>query len=314
MFQIGVDIGGTNIKAGIVDDKTMNIVSKRTLPFPKGGYEAVCLAIKDTVDDMQKEIGMRPDDAGSLGIAVPGSIDPTGDIVIDAHNLGFHNVPIKKEISRLFPELPVYIGNDANVAALAELHAGAFKGAKTAVLLTLGTGVGGGVILGGKMFNGGRGNGVELGHMMLIYGGDLCTCGNRGCIESYCTATWLTQQGQRLVTLNKDSLVCTMSGNDIEKVNAKTVIDAAKKNDRYALEIFDIFLDNLSAAITSVNALLDPEIIALGGGVSLAGDFLYTPLRKLVKEKSFFNVDYSIVPAVRGNDAGIIGAAMLCKN
>lgn len=180
--------------------------------------------------------------------------------------------------------------------------------------MTIGTGVGGGIICEGKMFNGGQNHGVELGHMMLKYGGIRCSCGNYGCVESYCTATWIIEEGKKLIKEKKDSLLTSRSQGKLDNVDAKMVIDAARDGDPHAQEIFETFVDNLSAAITSINAILDPEIIAIGGGVSGAGDILFKPLREKVQEKSFFEVDYKIVPAFLGNDAGIVGAAMLYKN
>lgn len=314
MLHAGIDIGGTAIKAGLVDDENMNIVAFRKEKFPAGGFHQVIQKLEQTISDMTAEKALRPDQLGSIGVAVPGSIDPSGQRVIHAHNLGFHNVPIKSEVTKYFPKTPVYIANDADAAALGELHAGAFVDAKTAVLITIGTGVGGGLILNGKMFRGGQGHGVELGHMMLIYGGERCSCGNRGCVEAYCSATWLAEQGKRCVNENRNGIMAGMALDKPENVDAKLVIDAAKQGDASARIIFDTFVDHLSAAITSITALLDPEIIAIGGGVGEAGEFLFEPLRALVGEKSFYKASYKIVPAVLGNKAGLIGASLLHKN
>lgn len=314
MVRIGVDIGGTNIKIGIIKEEDGSIINKKEFPFTHQGYESVFLEIQKEIREMLKEGGFSTGQVGSIGLAVPGSIDEKKGIINHAYNLDFHEVLAVMEMEKTFPETPIYLANDANAAALGELYCGVFKGCSTAVLLTIGTGVGGGIICQGKMFNGGQNHGVELGHMMLKYGGIRCTCGNYGCVESYCTATWLTEEGKKLMEEKKDSLVCTRGDWNPEKVDAKLVIDAARDGDSYAMEIFESFVDNLSAAITSINALLDPEIIAIGGGVSGAGEMLYIPLMEKVEEKSFFDVDYRIVPAYLGNDAGIVGAAMLYKN
>jgi len=314
MLHAGIDIGGTAIKAGLVDDESMDIVAFRKEKFPPGGFHPVLKKLEQMISDLTAERAISLDQLGSVGVAVPGSIDPSGQRVIHAHNLGFHNVPIKSEIMKCFPEAPVFIANDADAAALGELYAGAFVDAKTAVLITIGTGVGGGLILNGKMFRGGLGHGVELGHMMLIYGGELCSCGNRGCVEAYCSASWLAEQGRRFFDENKGGILAGMALNKPENVDAKLVIDAAKQGDAIARSIFDTFVDNLSAAITSITSLLDPEIIAIGGGVGEAGEFLYEPLRALVREKSFYKASYKIVPAVLGNKAGLIGASLLHKN
>jgi glucokinase len=291
-LQLGFDIGGTNIKAGIINDN-MEILAKRSVPFPHvGGYKKVVDILEDLTYDMKNELEGFIGQFRSIGIAVAGDIDPTGAIVIDAHNLGFHNVPLKQEMQDRFPEIPVLIGNDGNIMALAELYAGALKGCHTGVLITLGAGVGGGIILNGKMFNGGLEHGVELGHMIMMHGGETCTCGNKGCVESVCTATWLIAQGKAVLAEEKDSLICLKAKNDPEKITAKTVIDSAKEGDSAAKEIVDKYVDYLSSAIITIIAVLDPQIIAIGGGVSLAGDFLLDPIKKIVAEKSFFKYNY----------------------
>lgn len=314
MVRIGVDIGGTNIKIGMIKGEDGSIIRKKEFPFTHQGYESVFSQIQKEIRILLKEGGFTSGEIGSIGLAVPGSIDEEKGIIAHAYNLDFHDVPAVKEMEKTFPETPIFIANDANAAALGELYCGVFKGCNTAVLLTIGTGVGGGIICQGKMFNGGQNHGVELGHMMLKYGGIRCSCGNYGCVESYCTATWIAEEGKKLIEAKKDSLVCKRGEWNPDNVDAKLVIDAARDGDPYAIEIFESFVDNLSAAITSINALLDPEIIAIGGGVSGAGEMLYIPLMEKVEEKSFFDVDYRIVPAYLGNDAGIVGAAMLYKN
>lgn len=314
MVRVGVDIGGTNIKIGIVNEVDGSLLYKREIAFVHNGYEFLFSLIQKEIREMLKAGGFSTGEVGSIGLAVPGSIEEEKGIIIDAYNLDFHDVYAITEMEKTFPETPIFLANDANAAALGELYCGVFKGCRTAVLLTIGTGFGGGIICEGKMFNGGQNHGVELGHMMLKYGGIRCSCGNYGCVESYCTASWLIEQGKKLMKEKKDSLVCKRGDWKAKNIDAKLVIDAARDGDPYALKIFETFTDNLSAAITSINALLDPEIIAIGGGVSGAGDILFEPLREKVEEKSFFNVDYKIVPAYLGNDAGIVGAAMLYRN
>lgn len=314
MYQVGFDVGGTNLKVGVVHDN-MEIVASRNVAFPKGeSYIEIAALMAEQVMELAEEMKVPVTDFKSVGIATAGSIDASGTVILNAHNLGFHNVPMIEEMHKHFPEIPVYLANDADAAALAELHAGAFRGKKTAVLLTLGTGVGGGIILGGKMFKGGLGHGNELGHMIIQHGGPICTCGNRGCIESLCTATWLISQGRKSIVEHPISLIYEKVEGDMNNVTAKTVIDSAKEGDAIALDIFNTYVESLSSAITSVVALLDPEVVALGGGVSLAGDFLFAPVRELVKKKSFFKIYHEVVPAQLGNTAGIIGAAMLGKN
>ncbi|MBR2001186.1 MAG: ROK family protein [Firmicutes bacterium] len=313
MIHVGFDIGGTNIKAGLVNDQGQ-IQVKRNVPFPKESVQACVDTLDNLIKDMLNELNLTVTDIADIGIAVPGSIDPSWSIVVNAYNLGFHDVPLKAMVSERYPGIPVALANDANAAALAELYGGAFDGKKTAILLTLGTGVGGGIILNGKMFNGGRGNGVEIGHMTLVHNGPQCTCGNKGCFETVCAATALVKAGKKAFEEDPHGGIAKRAGGKIERVNAKTVVDCAKNGDPVAVKIFDEYIDCLAQGIASLADILDPEVVALGGGVSLAGDFLYEPLRKLVKEKNFFKVEYDVVPAVMGNDAGTIGAAMLVSN
>lgn len=313
MIRLGVDIGGTNIKIGLLKDEG-RIIEKKEFPFSHDGYKSVFSQIEKEIHALLDQEGFALGQVQSIGLAIPGSIDEKKGIITHAYNLDFYDVPAVGQMQKAFPDTPIFLANDANAAALAEFYCGVFKGYRTAVLLTIGTGVGGGIICDGKMFNGGQNNGVELGHMMLKYGGIQCSCGNYGCVESYCTATWIADQGKKLIKEKKDSLVTSRGKGKPENVDAKLVIDAAREGDLQAMEIFETFVDNLSAAITSINALLDPEIIAIGGGVSGSGDILFESLRRKVKEKSFFKVDYKVEPAHLGNDAGIVGAAMLYKN
>jgi glucokinase len=314
MLQIGFDVGGRKIAVGVVDE-SKQIVARRKIPFPTGrNYQQVATMMADLVWELSSEVQVPVREFQSIGISIPGSLNTTGDYIIDAHNLEFHNVPFREEMSKHFPQVPIFLANDANAAALAELHAGAFKGCETALLVTLGTGIGGGIILGGKMFNGGLGHGVELGHMCLVMNGPLCTCGNRGCIETLCAAPWLEQQGRKAIEDFPMSLIATEAEGNSDNSNAKLVIDCAKQGDDIAMDIFNRYVDQLSTAITSLVVLLDPEVVALGGGVSLAGEFLFQPIREQVESKSFFKYAHKIVPAVLGNDAGIIGAAMLAYN
>lgn len=312
MYQIGVDIGGTSIKIGLVDDE-LNIIRRTAIPFPMIGGEGVAMELAKAVRCLLAEHGITEEDMAYVGVVVPGSIDPTGEIVLDAHNLGFHDVPFKKLLEAQFPKHTVYLANDADGAALAELGRGAFMGCKTAVLLTLGTGVGGGVILNGKMFSGGCRRGCELGHMQLVAGGELCTCGVNGCIEAYCSATALIRDGIRAMKAHPESMLAEKSAGDESMLTGKFIIDCAKDGDKTAKAVFDSYVDHLGSAVVTMVHILDPEVIAIGGGICHSGEFLFEPLRKNVLEKCFFDSCGEIVPAKMGNDAGIIGAAMLGK-
>ena len=313
MYQIGVDIGGTNIKVGLVSE-TLELLQSCSVRFPHDGARSVVKTIEEAVNFLLQQQNIPRGQLESVGIVVPGSIDQTGERVIDAYNLGFHDVPLKALVQEAFEGVPVYLANDANGAALAELYAGAFRGCRTAVLLTLGTGLGGGIIFGGHMFNGGMNQGVELGHMYLVNGGEHCTCGNDGCMEAYCAASALARDGKRAMLEHPESLIAARAGGAADAVDAKLVIDCAKEGDETAKAVFDRYIDSLSSACASIYNLLDPEAIAIGGGVCGAGEFLFAPLRERTTGKCFYKTHGKLIPAELGNDAGMIGAAMLHRD
>lgn len=313
MYQIGVDIGGTTIKVGLVNE-ALQIQDRVVIPFSRSGGENVARELAEAIHTLLAQSGTALDQVQSIGVIVPGSIDPSGQVILNAYNLDFHDVPFRALMQAHFPDLPLVMANDADGAAVAELYKGAFVGKKSAILLTLGTGLGGGIILGGKLFRGGRGYGTELGHAYLIAGGEPCTCGNLGCMESYCSATALIREGVKAMQAHPESALYQQTGGDGSKVNAKLVTDCARAGDPVAVGVFDQYLDWLSAACATFCNTLDPEVIAIGGGLSGAGDFLFSRLDELVGKKCFFSTHGAIVPAVMGNDAGIIGAAMLYRD
>lgn len=313
MYQIGIDIGGTFVKIGLLDE-ALELAVETSIPFPRTSAADMAQQIRTAVLALLAQKNATLDEVESLGAVVPGSIDASGQTVIDAHNLDFHNVPLRALLQEQFPGLPVYIANDADGAALAELYKGAFVGCKTGVLLTLGTGLGGGIILGGKMFNGGMNHGVELGHAYLVDGGEPCTCGNHGCMEAYCAATALAREGRLAMLAHPESLLAEKSGNDPAKVTPRLVTDCAKAADETALAVFNEYLERLSSACASIYNILDPEVLAIGGGLSGAGAFLFDPLQDMVSKKCFYSTRGKLVPAKLGNEAGMIGAALLARD
>ena len=297
MLYIGVDIGGTNIKLGLVDIKEDGPVFLARSHFLFGHMPCagLCAQIKAHTEKMAEEAGISPDDIAGIGLSVPGSIDPSGEMILHAYNMGYHGVPVKPELKKLFPKTGIAMINDANAAALAELYAGALKGCRNALMLTIGTGLGSGVILDGKVFNGGQGRGCELGHLSFRDGGDPCTCGQTGCMEVYTAATRIAKQGGELL--------------GEQYADAKAVLDLCLSGNQIAKAIIDSYIDDLSSAIAGLCCAFDPEKIALGGGFSAAGDVLYKPLNEQVAVKNFNRIPYPIVPARFLNDAGVVGAA-----
>jgi len=309
MHTIGIDLGGTNIAAGVVDEhgKILAVGHRRT--NPERPYEQVIRDMAGAAEDAAKNAGVPLTDIGSIGVGVPGYYDKNTGVVVFCTNLGWHDVPLRDQMRR-YIDVPLYGDNDASVAGFAESVAGASRGKSSSVFLTLGTGLGGGIVIGGKIWSGAHGVGSEIGHMMYQQDGIQCTCGARGCWERYASATALIRIGREVLARHPDS---SMAAVPEQRFNAKTVIDAARDGDRAALRAFDEYTTHLAGGIITIVSFLDPELIVLGGGVSRAGDFLLDPVRKKVAEGKFFKAlpTGDIVIATLGNDAGIIGAAML---
>lgn len=312
MYRIGIDVGGTGIQSGIVTDegKIIEKVSIKTridLPFD----EQIRL-LAESLKDLIGRAGLQEEDIASIGVGIPGIADAnTGDI-IKCTNMNWHYLPFRKELQKWINK-PVLIDNDANVAALAESVAGVSAGSSSSVFITIGTGIGSGIILNGKIWSGAHGIGGELGHTIIRLDGDECSCGNHGCLERYCAANGLIRMAKENIVSHPDSLILKFVGNDPEKINAKSVIDAARDNDPYAVQVFDYYTSCVAQAIANVINFIDPEIIAIGGGVSKAGSFLLDPIRAKVKDYVLFNTlpMSRIELATLGAEAGIIGAAML---
>lgn len=295
MMRFGYDIGGTNIAAGLLNDEN-KLIAKASKPFPRGkGTDAVIAVCADLFRSIAKQAGVDEAQISGVGVAVPGSVNPDLGVVIDAHNLGFHDTPLAALLSDALRK-PIALINDADAATLAEQRTGALVGTNTSVLITIGTGIGGGLIFNGELFRGGRKNGTEPGHMVLCNGGRTCTCGVNGCAETYCSATRLAADGGKL-----------------GYPSAKELIDAAKRGEAEPLKLFESYVDDLGSYLASIVNLLDPERIAIGGGVCGAGSFLLDPLRRDVERKCFFKTCPEIVVASAGNDAGIIGACLIAQ-
>lgn len=313
-MYIGVDLGGTNIAVGLVDEDG-NILHKGETPTGVGRpYQDILKDMAMLIIRVTEEAGYKKEDIKSIGIGSPGYADKKTGKIIFANNLFWRNVPVRDELQK-YINVPVYIDNDATVAGLAEAVAGACQGVENSITITLGTGVGAGIIINGKPYSGSHGVGSELGHMIVEVDGIECTCGNRGCWERYASATALIQNGKEAAKKNPDSLINKMVDGDLDKITAKTVIDAAKAGDATAMEIFEKYIHYIAMGIITIINSFDPSIIAIGGGVAKAGDFLLNAIKEEVEKHIFYkDVDHAkICLAQLGNDAGIVGAAMLGK-
>ena len=318
MVYIGVDLGGTNIKAGVVDDEG-RIIRQASIPtgHPRG-EKAICDDIVALSKRLLEESGFSLNQVAAIGIGSPGTMNPDTGTVIYGNNLDWKDVPLKQYVSEGFGENspPVYIENDANVAAFGELYAGSAKGAESAVVLTIGTGLGSGSIINSKIINGHFHGGGEFGHMVVERGGKPCTCGRRGCVEAYASATGLIGLTRDEMERSPDSLMHKLA-KERGKVTGKTSFDAMKQGDEAGARVVDLFIDYLACFIANIINALQPEVISIGGGVSNEGDTLLIPLREKVSREVYGGPELpstEIRICTLGNDAGIVGAAMMGKS
>ena len=312
MYYIGIDLGGTNIAAGIVSEDG-KIVKKASIPTPSmDDYVVVAKAMLELSKKLVSETGISADDVKAVGIGCPGSIDYEKNEISYSNNLRFSKAPIAKEFQKGW-DIPVVLENDANAAAFGEYIASG-NGCSVFVALTLGTGVGGGVVINGKIFRGANGAGAELGHSTLIHDGLSCTCGKKGCLECYASATALINQTTEAIKNNPESLMVKLA-NDYGKVNGRVAFDAAKQGDEAAKKVVDQYIKYVADGIVSMVNIFQPEKLVVSGGISNEGEYLMKPIREYV-EKYDYNRHFTRVkvePAVLLNDAGIIGAALAAK-
>lgn len=310
-YCIGVDLGGTNIAIGLVDLETKDIVKKQSIKTnaPRDP-ESIVSDIKEVCLTLCHAQGISLCDVMWIGIATPGIVKD-GEVIV-AFNLGWEKV-LLGDIAREIVGIPSYIANDANAAAYAEAIWGAGKDKKSLIAFTIGTGVGGGIVVDGKIWEGINGFAAELGHMVLEPNGRFCACGKRGCIEAYCSATALINDTKRHLAMHPESMMWQDICGDVSRVNGKTVFDAMKRGDKTAKLVFDEFIGYLAHGVSNVINIFQPDVVCIGGGISREGEVLIAPLREQIIKKSFGfeNSRTEIVAATFKNDAGIIGAALL---
>lgn len=310
-YRIGIDLGGTKIKVGIVDPNAQIVATSHRPTLSQRPWEEVESDIVGTVQDALNTAHLTVADCAGAGIGCPGTIDRENGCVIYSNNLEWANVPLAQTLQQQLG-LPIRISNDANCAALGETVAGAAHGCRSAVLLTLGTGVGGGVVLDGKLFEGNTGA-MELGHVTLIAGGEPCTCGRRGCIESYCSATALIREANRAADAAPDSLLARMRA-EKGSMDGRIPFDAMQAGDETARKVIDQYIEWLGDAITDFVNVFRPEVVLLSGGISAQGDVLTKPLNTFVQHHAFGGTRLPVPPvciAALGNRAGLLGAAYL---
>ena len=315
MYYLGVDLGGTNIAIGLVDEN-LKIVLKDKVPT------GASRPTSDIMDDMAalcksivERAGVSFDDVAYAGIAAPGSVDPANGIVRYSNNIKMIHYPIADELKKRIPLKAVYLENDANAAALAEAKAGAGKGYSDLVMITLGTGVGGGIVIGGKLYSGFNYCGAELGHTVIEFGGRPCTCGRLGCFEAYSSATGLINMTKESMVKNIDSMMWDIARDDLNNVNGLTAFKAARKDDKAGLEVVDMYIKYLACGLTNMVNIFQPQVLCIGGGVCGEGDYLLKPLIKTIRRSEYGASNQTAFSQIKiaelGNDAGIIGAAAL---
>ena len=309
-YYVGIDLGGTFIKGGIVDDLGNIVYETKTPTESEKGADRVAMNIAALVETLLKKVGLGKDDVEGIGMGVPGMIDSKAGNVIYSNNLRWEDFHIGENVSAL-TGLRVKIANDANVAALGEAKFGAAKGCENMVLLTLGTGVGGGVVAEGRLLEGHKSAGAELGHAVIVAHGEQCTCGRKGCLEAYSSATALIRDTKRAMEAHSDSKMWEIGSTDA--VTGKTAFDY-KETDPYAKAVVDSYIEHLALGITNFANIFRPETVLLGGGVCAQGDALVKPLQKLLNEELFageLGPQVEIRVAELGNTAGLLGAAAL---
>ena len=314
-YYIGVDLGGTSIKFGIVSYKG-EVLHKGMLSVQsKLGRYAILNNLNEAIEissDYADERGMI---IGGIGVGSPGTVNlKSGKIEGSCPNLPqMVNVNLKGWLSRHF-DLPICVDNDANVMALAEFRFGSAKGFKDALCLTIGTGIGGGIILDGKLFHGSNFAGAEFGHMSICFCGRKCNCGGIGCLEMYASAPAMVKDAKRLLMREKKSILHKLLNGDLDKLTTKVIFQAEKKGDDLAASVVNQACACLGAGIASAVNLLNPQVVVIGGGVSQGGMSFIRRIEKEVKARAFPSAtrNLKVVKAKLGNNAGFIGAAMLC--
>ena len=313
LYGIGIDIGGMSVKAGLVDESGRMVAKNKSAT--KSTPDSVIEEMAKQIHALLSEKGLSVKDIEGIGIGCPGAVTSGTGMVDFLPNLGWKNVPLVKKLKEYF-DTEIIISNDANVAALGEAVYGCAKNYNTSSMFTLGPGVGGGILIDKKLYEGGHSKGAELGHVTLTVGGEPCTCGRRGCIEAYVSATALIKQTKKAMTEDIGSLMWSFVGGDIDAVDGRTAFECAKKGDKTALKVQNTYVMYLSESIMNMLNIFRPDVFIIGGGISAQGKYLTDLINDYCKK---FDYGYKgapapdIVTATLGNDAGILGAAALLK-
>lgn len=312
-MYIGVDLGGTNIAVGLVDDNGKILHSASVPTLKERDWREIVRDMGELSLRVVKEAGYTLSQIKGVGIGCPGTIDNERGVVVYSNNIVMENVPLAEEF-RKYVDLPVNLENDANAAAYGEFFT-CGDGIDSFVFITLGTGVGGGIVLNGKLWRGFNGAGAEIGHQTLIYGGKLCTCGRKGCLESYASVTALISQTEEAIAAHPESMMKKWF-EEKGKVTGRTAFECAAKGDPAAIAVRDRYIEYVAEGICSIVNVLQPQVLAIGGGISREGETLLGPIRAYFEKNDFnkFMPKTDIRIATLFGDAGIVGAAMAAKS
>ncbi|MCR5636720.1 MAG: ROK family glucokinase [Clostridiales bacterium] len=317
MYHLGIDLGGTNIVAGVLDDD-YKIISKADVKTAAPRPESeICDSMVAAAVKALAKANITTDDIECVGIGVPGAVNKDTGIVEYSANLGFHNWKIVKMMTERLGK-PVYIENDANCAAYGEYLAGAAKGARNAVVITLGTGVGGGIIINGEIYSGSNYAGAEMGHMVIVKDGKECACGRKGCWEAYASATGLIELTKEAVQKENplNSYILKSVNGDIKKITGVTAFSAKKAGDKTGARVVDDYISYLACGLVNTINIFQPDVLCIGGGISREGENLLGPVMKIIEKERYTkhnNKQTKVCIASLGNDAGVVGAAFLKK-
>ncbi|MFV0519643.1 MAG: ROK family protein [Lachnospirales bacterium] len=311
MYYIGIDLGGTNMTIGLINE-SYELVDKLTADTKREREaDEIVLDMINISKEIIAKNGLTNKDIISIGVGSPGICDSDNGVIVYAGNIKFRNYNIKEAFQKHF-DCPFYLGNDANVAALGEYIVGAGKKYYSSIIITLGTGVGGGYIEKGKVLTGLTFKGAEFGHMVIVKDGEQCTCGRKGCWEAYSSATALIREINRAAEYNPESKLNDYIKGEKSHTNAKMVFDCLEDGDKVAFDVVDRYYDYLAEGLANMVSIFDPEVIILGGGVAGQGEKMLKPVREKLKKLVFGgNLTADVVCAELGNDAGVLGAGLL---
>lgn len=316
-MYIGIDVGGTNLVAAAVNHEHQIVARAKRKAADSATVEMLCDDLVELAKEAACNAGLSQRDVEYVGIGLPGAVDRKQGVVLYTPNAPFRNTPIRDWFHKTW-DVPVFVGNDANCASLGEYYAGAARGKHSAVVVTLGTGVGIGAVVEGQSFLGFNGHGMEGGHMVIVTDGAPCNCGRRGCWEQYASATALKRLTRDIMMENPNSVMWDLCGGSADKVGGRTAFQAARSGDAAGKQVVNTYLKYLATGLTNLVNIFQPEILCMGGGVSNEADDLFLdPLREMVaKERYNARKDAPqtlLVKCQLGNDAGVIGAALLGK-